>query len=471
MRAMHHPSIGPIHGSPPLRTRTSVRDIVRYSAILGVSVLALSCSDDGPTAPVKEDSPWVPSVYIGSSEAVDSWASLSALPRVDQSQLDGSEQNQAIHSTRSVGQSFTVGATGLLAGLELSVFRGIGATDLVVEILDNTDGDPRSAPLLGSVSVPPSGVGPAPTSLVNESITGTLIDLSPLGIQVEIGDVLALRLRTTSLLPSLWGLRTSVFTDRYPGGRYFVIYPGGPLSWTSGDAAFKTFVESTIQVTIDIKPGSDQNSILCQDNLGVLSVAMLTTKDLDATAVDHTTVTFEGASETHINLKTGEPRRHEEDVDGDGDVDLVFHFRLGDTGLDCFSDDGTLRGETYDGIPVEGTDAVRMRTRIRGAASCPFEPKAIFLTGADAVAIRVQLTAPNQFLNWASDDPPGVDWAFKEPDGTVLESREEDDYWSSTTYGAGFYDLVFQSDLAGTTYPDIQVNVACEYEAPQPDRW
>lgn len=53
-------------------------------------------------------------------------------------------------------------------------------------------------------------------------------------------------------------------------------------------------------------------------------------------------------------------RRHEEDVDEDGDTDLVLHFRLGDTGLDCTSTGGTLTGETFDEEGIEGTDAVRM---------------------------------------------------------------------------------------------------------------
>jgi hypothetical protein len=115
------------------------------------------------------------------------------------------------------------------------------------------------------------------------------------------------------------------------------------------------------EVSIDIKPGDDPNSIMCYNEKVVIAVAILTSPDFDATTVDHTTVTFEGASEIHVDKKSGAPHRHEEDVDGDGDTDLVFHFRLGDTDLACDSTEGTLIGETFDdGQVIAGTDAVRM---------------------------------------------------------------------------------------------------------------
>lgn len=114
-----------------------------------------------------------------------------------------------------------------------------------------------------------------------------------------------------------------------------------------------------IVADIDIKPGSDPNSVPCNNEDFGIPVAILSTPEFDATTVDHTTVTFHGAYEAHMN-KDGELRRHEEDVDLDGDMDLVFHFRLGDTDLDCTSTEGTLTGETYDGTPVTGTDALNM---------------------------------------------------------------------------------------------------------------
>jgi hypothetical protein len=120
-------------------------------------------------------------------------------------------------------------------------------------------------------------------------------------------------------------------------------------------------VVEQIEVDIDIKPSSDPNSINCNDNTEVISVAILTTDEFDAMTVDHSTVTFENASEIHINKKSGETRRHdEEDVDLDGDIDLVFHFYLGDTSLTCSATDGTLSGETFDGQAITGTDAIRM---------------------------------------------------------------------------------------------------------------
>lgn len=107
---------------------------------------------------------------------------------------------------------------------------------------------------------------------------------------------------------------------------------------------------------IDIKPGSDPNTINCNNDQEVITVAILTTATFDATTVDHTKVTFEGAAEIHVNRRSPEGLRHEEDVDDDGDTDLVFHFRRADTALTCDSTEGTLAGETF----FAGTDSINM---------------------------------------------------------------------------------------------------------------
>ena len=151
-------------------------------------------------------------------------------------------------------------------------------------------------------------------------------------------------------------------------GSYNTLWVGSPWPGSSDPGQCTGSIERVIiepldgappLANIDIKPGSSPNSINCNNEKGIIAVAILTTEDFDATTVDHTTVTFEGASETHVD-KTGEPRRHEEDVDGDGDIDLVFHFRLGDTDLTCDSTVGTLTGENFDGQLIVGTDTLRM---------------------------------------------------------------------------------------------------------------
>jgi hypothetical protein len=116
-------------------------------------------------------------------------------------------------------------------------------------------------------------------------------------------------------------------------------------------------------VVIDVKPGSDPNSINCYNTNEIITVAILTTDDFDALSVDHTTVLFMNASEVHVNKKTGVLKRHEEDVDGDGDIDLVLHFIMGETDLVSSCNEEItcgLTGETFEGSAIIGLDACRM---------------------------------------------------------------------------------------------------------------
>ena len=110
------------------------------------------------------------------------------------------------------------------------------------------------------------------------------------------------------------------------------------------------FYECTIVVPIDIKPGSDPNSINLKSK-GVVPVAVLTTDDFDASTVDPGIVQFAGAQPLRWTLK---------DVDGDGDEDLLFHFKTQKLVLNESSTEATLTGETIGGMCIEGTDAVNI---------------------------------------------------------------------------------------------------------------
>lgn len=150
------------------------------------------------------------------------------------------------------------------------------------------------------------------------------------------------------------GFEATQHSIRTPGDGTMAQFSSRNFSFHAGvgDMMFQLLEAATITVDVDIKPGSDPNSINLKSK-GVIPVAILTTGDFDATTVDGATVVFAGASPDHGS-------GHLEDVDGDGDTDWVGHFRTQDTTLDENSTDGSLTGQTTGGQDIEGSDSVRI---------------------------------------------------------------------------------------------------------------
>jgi len=116
-------------------------------------------------------------------------------------------------------------------------------------------------------------------------------------------------------------------------------------------------VVTVIKVDIDIKPGSDPNSINLGSK-GTVPVAILSTPGFDATTVDPVSVTLADAS---VKVKgNGTPMASEEDVNGDGLLDLVVHVFTSGLQLTDGDVEAVLEGETYDGVPIQGSDVVRI---------------------------------------------------------------------------------------------------------------
>lgn len=122
--------------------------------------------------------------------------------------------------------------------------------------------------------------------------------------------------------------------------------------------AFGAFIGEPVPkpITIDIKPGSNPNSINLKSK-GVVPVAVLTTEDFDASTIDPSTVKFAGASPLRWTM---------EDVDGDGDTDMGFHFETQELNLDEQSTEATLIGLTYGGMPFQGKDTVNIVPKGKG---------------------------------------------------------------------------------------------------------
>jgi hypothetical protein len=136
------------------------------------------------------------------------------------------------------------------------------------------------------------------------------------------------------------------------------VTPGGFV--TIGQDPTMNVIRTALEpITIDIKPGSDLNSINLKSK-GKIPVAILTTNtgdgdplDFDAVQVDPLSVEFgpNAATEAH-------GRGHVKDVDSDGDMDLVLHFQTRQSGIACGDTEASLTGVTFSGDTIQGTNLV-----------------------------------------------------------------------------------------------------------------
>ncbi len=118
----------------------------------------------------------------------------------------------------------------------------------------------------------------------------------------------------------------------------------------------KTGVTTNLKlITIDIKPGSDPNCIDLNTE-DFIPVAIFSTALLNPSVVDQASVTLGGvfARVKGKSDKTGSF----EDVDGDGDLDLVVQFPTADLQLTEADTAAVLEGATLNGMPIQGTDPI-----------------------------------------------------------------------------------------------------------------
>jgi hypothetical protein len=103
-------------------------------------------------------------------------------------------------------------------------------------------------------------------------------------------------------------------------------------------------------VIVDIRPNDVPNPVQV-DSRGVIPVAVLGSDDFDANAVDRTSLRFgpAAAPAIHTALK---------DVNGDGILDLLGHFRTRATGIAAGDTEACLGGQTLAGESFMGCDAI-----------------------------------------------------------------------------------------------------------------
>jgi outer membrane protein assembly factor BamB len=119
--------------------------------------------------------------------------------------------------------------------------------------------------------------------------------------------------------------------------------------------AFSTPEAEHVTVSVDIKPGSGVNSINTRSH-GTIPVAILSGPQFDAPAELNTgSLTF-GRTGNEASLAFCHPGR----VNRDALVDVICHFDTRSTGFVVGDTVGILKGETVTGVPIQGSDSVRI---------------------------------------------------------------------------------------------------------------
>ena len=106
-----------------------------------------------------------------------------------------------------------------------------------------------------------------------------------------------------------------------------------------------------LTVALDVKPGGSANAVNPKSK-GVIPVAILSTNSFDASTIDQASLRF------GLGQALAEGSGHLEDVNGDGQLDLVLHFRTQDSGIQCGDTSVSITGQTLDGIPIQGSDSI-----------------------------------------------------------------------------------------------------------------
>jgi hypothetical protein len=119
-----------------------------------------------------------------------------------------------------------------------------------------------------------------------------------------------------------------------------------------------TSLEVFKPVTIDVAPG-DATNVVNLTRGGNVAIAILTTADFDAATVDVSTLCFGDAdAPAERSCVERHGAGHLQDVDRDGDRDLLLHYLVSEVGIDADDSRACVKGRTLSGTGVFGCDAV-----------------------------------------------------------------------------------------------------------------
>ena len=138
---------------------------------------------------------------------------------------------------------------------------------------------------------------------------------------------------------------------------------GGGLTATAKVTIDLTDVpDETRQVAIDIGPGDPNNQINPKSH-GKVQVAILSSADFNALLIDVSSLRFgPTGQEDSLSRSKGAPRFRFQDVNHDGQLDLVVEFETDKMGFQPGDTQGVLTGGLEDGTAFSGTDVVNVNS-------------------------------------------------------------------------------------------------------------
>jgi hypothetical protein len=276
----------------------------------------------------------------------------------------------------------TLGATGVFAAVQSTTpnMVPIAPPSSVVEgqVEDNTDVyvfDEKQSIVLSSSLTPDIGSTiPAGTVVSSHFVHFDAVGrFSP--VQTGTGSVIfdgnILGLFTTNAGLSATDATFGATGTTYPTGQerkletsgwIDIATPSGAtltvtLYTNTGIDQIRVITEGVKEVDIDIKPGSDPNSINLGSK-GVIPVAILSSADFDASTIDPMTVKLADA-EVKVKGKSDNAGSLE-DVNGDGLLDLVVQVYTEGLALTAGDIEAELTAETWGGMPIVGSDSIRI---------------------------------------------------------------------------------------------------------------
>jgi hypothetical protein len=107
------------------------------------------------------------------------------------------------------------------------------------------------------------------------------------------------------------------------------------------------------KVAIDVRPGTYPNHLKPM-NPGLIPVAILGDHEFDVSEIDVANLAFGPEKAPPFHRSGG----HLEDVNHDGFLDWLSHYRIDETGIGVGDTEACVRGNTKTGEPIEGCDSI-----------------------------------------------------------------------------------------------------------------